>query len=59
MIEIVVATAAVFGLMVLAMSIGAMAGRGPLKGSCGGPGGKCPCSDSEKQACARRVRDAA
>jgi hypothetical protein len=57
-IEIVVATLTIFGLVTLAMSIGALLGRSPLKGSCGGPGEDCPCSDAERRSCARRVRDA-
>ncbi len=57
--EIVVATGVVFGIVTIAMSIGVLLGRSPLKGSCGGSGGECPCSESEKRACARRARDAA
>ena len=56
--EIVVATLLIFGLVTLAMSIGALLGRSPLKGSCGGPGAECPCSDADRRRCARRVRDA-
>ncbi|MCA9511568.1 MAG: DUF539 domain-containing protein [Myxococcota bacterium] len=57
---VVVATAAVFGIVVLAMSLGAMVGGRHLKGSCGGrPDGACPCSEAEKRACAERARDAA
>ena len=57
--EIVVATGVVFGIVTLAMSIGVLLGRNPLKGSCGGSGAECPCTDAEKRACARRARDAA
>jgi len=57
---VVVATAAVFGLVVLAMSLGAMFTGRALKGSCGGqPNGSCPCSDAEKRACAERASGSA
>jgi hypothetical protein len=38
---------AVIGLALLAMSVGVMAGREPIKGSCGGVAGRCAlCSGS-------------
>lgn len=36
-------TIVAFALMMLAMAIGVMVGRKPLKGSCGGVGGDCAC----------------
>jgi hypothetical protein len=57
--DVILATLVVFGVVTLVMSIGTLLGRAPLKGSCGGPGADCPCSDEEKQSCARRERDAA
>jgi hypothetical protein len=57
--QVVVATLVVFGLVTVAMSVGILFGRAPLRGSCGGPSADCPCSDSEKRACERRARDAA
>ncbi|NNL67561.1 MAG: DUF539 domain-containing protein [Myxococcales bacterium] len=56
---ILLATAAVFAVVVLAMSLGVMFTGRSLKGSCGGVGGNCPCSDSEKQVCPRRKQQAA
>lgn len=55
MIEIVVGTLIVFGLATLAMSVGVLLGRAPLKGSCGGPTAECPCSDADRRACERRA----
>ena len=58
--EVVLGTVAVFGVVVLAMSLGVMFSGRSLKGSCGGsPNASCPCSDEEKRACADRAREAA
>ena len=35
-----------FGTLMLMMAIGVMFTGRPLKGSCGGTGGECPCADS-------------
>ena len=39
-------TFSVFGVLMLMMAIGVMFTGRPLKGSCGGVGGECPCADS-------------
>ena len=39
-------TFSVFAACALVMSVGVMFGRKPLKGSCGGAGGNCPCAES-------------
>ena len=39
-------TMAVFGSIMFIMALGVMFNRPPLKGSCGGVGGDCPCADS-------------
>lgn len=58
--ETVIGTMIVFGVVVGMMSLGTLATGRPLKGSCGGPGASCPCSDSEKRACElKRQREAA
>lgn len=36
--QIVLITIAFMGIIMLAMAVGVIAGREPLKGSCGGPG---------------------
>lgn len=41
--SIVFITIGAFGFMMLAMAIGVMVGRKPLKGSCGGVGDDCAC----------------
>ncbi|MDJ0787462.1 MAG: hypothetical protein QNK05_11685 [Myxococcota bacterium] len=58
--ETVLGTMIVFGIVVGAMSLGALVTGRPLKGSCGGPDADCPCSESEKRACElKRQKEAA
>ena len=38
---VVAITALIFGTALLAMSVGVMAGRAPIQGSCGGVAGRC------------------
>ena len=59
MIEIALGTLIVFLAVTAAMSLGAMLTGKRLKGSCGGPGASCPCSDAEKKTCRRRIRNPA
>lgn len=54
--ELLFATLIVFAVTVCAMSAGVMISGRSLKGSCGGVGAACPCSDAEKRSCARRVK---
>lgn len=54
--ETLVGTALFFGLIMLAMAVGVMFQGKALKGSCGGTGNGCPCTDKEKRACADRRR---
>ena len=42
----IIVTMMVFGSMMFIMALGVMFNRPPLKGSCGGVGGNCPCADS-------------
>ena len=44
--EVFLATLAVFGLALLAMSVGVLTGRVRIRGSCGGVAGQCD-SDGE------------
>jgi hypothetical protein len=44
--EIYLVTIGFMGVMVLLMAVGVMLGREPLKGSCGGVGGNCPCAEA-------------
>ncbi len=53
--DIAIGTLVIFGVVMLAMAIGTLLTGRPLKGSCGGVGAACPCSDAEKQACTRRA----
>ena len=48
------ATAAIFGLVVLAMALGAIVQGKKLKGSCGGTGRDCECSPLAARACPLR-----
>ena len=51
-------TLLVFAIVMVAMAAGVMLSGRRLKGSCGGTGTGCPCTDEERQACAaRRDRD--
>ena len=51
-------TLLVFGIAMAAMAAGVMLTGRSLKGSCGGVGTGCPCSDEERRACAaKRGRD--
>ena len=49
-----IATATVFGLVVLAMALGAMIQGKKLKGSCGGTGQDCECSPLAARTCRLR-----
>ena len=49
-----------FGTVMAAMAIGVMIHGRRLKGSCGGPGGDCPCDDAAQESCElKRRKDAA
>ena len=52
------ATAAVFGLVVLAMALGVLVQGKKLKGSCGGSGKDCECSPLAARACRLRQQPA-
>ena len=56
----ILVTALFVGALMFAMAIGVMVQGKALKGSCGGTGTGCPCTDREKRACAaRRQQEAA
>ena len=44
--ETIFVTIAFMGTLMLMMSVGVIFSRPPLKGSCGGVGGNCPCAES-------------
>jgi hypothetical protein len=50
----IAAAAVLFALAMLGMGLGVMLGRKPLKGSCGGTGGGCPCSPAQRARCSVR-----
>jgi hypothetical protein len=52
--ETFLGTLLVFALVMLAMAAGVMLTGRSLKGSCGGVGNACPCSDEERRACAAK-----
>ncbi len=52
--DLLFGTLIVFAIVTAAMSIGVILKGRPLKGSCGGIGNGCPCTEAERQACARR-----
>lgn len=47
-----IATALIFGIAMTAMAIGVIFSDRALKGSCGGTGLDCTCSDEAKRECA-------
>ena len=49
-----IATVLVFALLMGGMAVGVMFQGKALKGSCGGVGTGCPCTDEERQACAAK-----
>ena len=49
--EVFLASAVVFALAVLGMSVGTIFGRRPLKGHCGGQGGCGHCGKNPKHEC--------
>lgn len=44
--ETYVVTIAFFGVLMLMMAVGVIFSNKPLKGSCGGVGGNCPCAEA-------------
>jgi len=53
-----IATALIFGLAMTAMAIGVIFSNRTLKGSCGGTGLDCTCSDEAKRECALAAKHA-
>ena len=59
---ILILTVLIVGLVIAGMAVGVMAGRGPLKGSCGGIGAlgidqKCDLCGGDPQRCDEETRD--
>lgn len=54
MLDVLFGTLVVFGVSIALMSVGVVFKGRELKGSCGGFNANCPCSEADKQACARR-----
>jgi hypothetical protein len=50
-VEVFLASAVIFALAVLGLSLRTIFGRGPLKGQCGAEGGCGHCHDEPKQEC--------
>lgn len=48
-------TIAVLGAVMFGMAIGAIFAGKHLKGSCGGVGGKCDCTDDQRRGCETRA----
>lgn len=47
----VLLTIGLFGAIMLGMAIGVIISGKTLKGSCGGVGGSCDCTPSERESC--------
>ena len=54
MLQTLVATFVVLGIIVVAMAVGVIFGRPALRGSCGGDGTACTCSSADQAACETR-----
>ena len=52
--QTVLVTIVVFGIVMAAMSLGVMISGRRLRGSCGGTGSDCECSDAKRRACERK-----
>ena len=52
--ETFLATLVIFGVVVLAMAVGAIVQGRRLRGSCGGTGEDCSCSALKARSCPRR-----
>ena len=50
-------TALIFGLAMAAMAVGVIFSNRTLKGSCGGTGIDCTCSDEARRDCALAARN--
>ena len=50
-------TVLVFGAAMLAMAVGIIFSRRPLKGSCGGTGEACRCSRAQRMRCPTLAHD--
>ena len=50
--QIFLATALIFGLVMVAMAVGVIFSDRRLKGSCGGAGQDCHCSEKARKECA-------
>jgi hypothetical protein len=50
--ETFLATALIFGLAMVGMAVGVIFSNRSLKGSCGGTGQACHCSDEARKECA-------
>jgi hypothetical protein len=53
-VQTFIATFVLFGVMVGAMAMGVMLTGNRLRGSCGGTGEDCACTEAEQQKCPRR-----
>ncbi len=52
--ETFLATVAIFGLAMVAMAVGVIFSNRSLRGSCGGTGIDCTCSEKKQEECARK-----
>jgi hypothetical protein len=53
------ATLVVFSVMATAMAVGVIFSNRRLRGSCGGTGTDCECSDAKQKDCARKREEEA
>jgi hypothetical protein len=57
--QTVLVTIVFFGIIVSAMAIGVIFTGKSLRGSCGGTGTDCECTETKRRACATAARESA
>ncbi len=57
--QTILVTIAFFGVVVTAMAVGVIFSGKSLRGSCGGTGTNCECTETKRRACATAARESA
>jgi hypothetical protein len=55
--QTILVTIAFFGVVVTAMAVGVIFSGKSLRGSCGGTGTNCECTETKRRACATAARE--
>jgi hypothetical protein len=57
--QTILVTIAFFGVVVTAMAVGVIFSGKSLRGSCGGTGTNCECTETKRRACAAAAHESA